>query len=308
MSRVNSRSSGTNDCSSGVLPTSAVASKNALPVAARSADLHGDVDALKMHSALAVADDGLAGYFMGHADSIIIRTSVRQAWSHFPPTYTSGPADRTILEWHHDTGCADPARRGPSDDLPWRMSGPEKRPFPEIRNFGRPEVEWPARPDSHTVPEVAAHLVRHRVARELRERQISARRLEEQIGDSERTWNARLTGARNLGLEDLIALSMLIPNLLNRVLGSSSDVDDWLPASYADMTEGAIGGPVFPRFRLAGEVGWDSAAYQVGDWWSRAIGRDRPMVDHLSGPDARGLAVPGRCGSPSGRCPAVSTG
>ena len=80
-----------------------------------------------------------------------------------------------------------------------------------------------------------------------------------------------MTGARDLGLEDLIALSMLIPNLLNRVLASSSDVDDWLPDSYADMTEGAIGGPVFPRFRLPGEVGWDSAAHQVGDWWSRAI-------------------------------------
>lgn len=146
-----------------------------------------------------------------------------------------------------------------------------QRPFPEVKRFGRVDVDWPARPELRTTHEVAAHLVRHKVARELRHRDIGARQLAEDLGGTERAWNSRLSGDRNLGLDELLAVAMLVPGLLERVLPSGSDLAEWFPPSYVDLAVGAIGGPELPRFRAPGEVDWDTATRQVCDWWSEAV-------------------------------------
>jgi hypothetical protein len=146
-----------------------------------------------------------------------------------------------------------------------------QRPFPEVRRFGRVDVDWPARPELRSAHEVAAHLVRHKVAQELRHQGIGARQLAEDLGGTERAWNSRLGGDRNLGLDELLAVAMLVPGLLERVLPAGSDLAQWFPPSYQELAVGAIGGPELPRFRTPGEVDWDTAARKVCDWWNEAV-------------------------------------
>lgn len=142
--------------------------------------------------------------------------------------------------------------------------------FPEVTGFGTPDADWPALPDRHTVPEVAAHYMRHRISAYLRHRNITASLLSKQLGDTEAAWRSRLNSTRGLNTDDLVALFMLFPELPKEVIPSTADVDDWLPASYAGLAAGRVDGSGLPEF-LVTDINWIGASSAIAGWWSAAI-------------------------------------
>lgn len=143
--------------------------------------------------------------------------------------------------------------------------------FPEVKGFGSVNLDWPAMPDRHTVPEVAAHYLKHRVGVFLRERGITSADLSQRLGDTDSAWRSRLNGTRRLDIEDLVGLCLLVPDLAGHVIPGSSNVDDWLPASYAGLASGRVDGTAIPVFRGPADVDWGTASEAVSRWWSAAV-------------------------------------
>jgi hypothetical protein len=143
--------------------------------------------------------------------------------------------------------------------------------FSEVRGFGTARPDWPAMPDRHNVPEVAAHFLKHRVAAILRDRRITAAQLSRRLGETPSAWRSRLNGNRNLSVDDLVALFMLFPDLSDQVIPRSTDVDDWLPASYTGMASGRVDGTALPAFRVTAEVDWPAVSAAIDEWWSAAV-------------------------------------
>lgn len=168
--------------------------------------------------------------------------------------------------------------------------------FPEVSGFGTVDPDWPAIPEQHTVPEVAAHYLRHRVAAHLRRRNVSAAELSSHLGETEVAWRSRLNGNRGLSIDDLVGLLMLFPELAAEV-PRSSNVDEWLPASYAGLAAGRIDGSGVPVFRTT-DIDWRAVSSEMDEWWSAAVADgtahwavDVNVLTHqlIHAVDARGL-------------------
>lgn len=142
--------------------------------------------------------------------------------------------------------------------------------FPEVNGFGSADPDWPAIPERHTVPEVAAHYLRHRVTALLRRRNVTALDLSKHLGETEGAWRSRLNGNRGLSIDDLVGLLMLFPELAAEIIPGSSSVDDWLPVSYAGLAVGNIDGSGVPLFRKT-EIDWKAVSSEVEGWWSAAV-------------------------------------
>lgn len=120
------------------------------------------------------------------------------------------------------------------------------------------------------MPEVAAQYLRHRVSVYLRGRKVTAGYLAAQLGGKESAWRSRLNTTRGLNADELVALFILFPNLVEEVIPRGAHVDDWLPPSYAGLATGREDGPVMPVFRNP-EIDWAAASSAIAQWWSAGI-------------------------------------
>ncbi|MDO3401368.1 hypothetical protein QWI29_15120 [Mycolicibacterium neoaurum] len=143
--------------------------------------------------------------------------------------------------------------------------------FPEVAGFGTASLDWPAIPDRHTVPEVAAQYARHRIAAYLHTHNVSTTALAEQLGDKPPAWRSKLNGNRNLSFDDFIGLLMLFPDLREHVVPRSENVDHWLPPSYAGAAAGRVDGSAIPRFGAPADIDWPAATAGIERWWSAAV-------------------------------------
>lgn len=141
--------------------------------------------------------------------------------------------------------------------------------FSEVKGFGTAEPDWPARPERHGVAEVAAHFLRHRVAAYLRTRKITAGDIAEQLEGAEAAWRSRLNTNRGMSTDELVALFLLFPDLVDEAIPHSGSVDDWLPPSYAGLAVRPAGSGM-PAFRST-DVDWGAVSSAVAQWWSAGV-------------------------------------